>query len=429
MHALKQSRNFQCLEYDQTGLLYTRQVTCPHCECRGSAIEHMLAFQGRRGSVGYKRWYLDGRKKTVPLLSGLPFRVTKGKGPRGRESRFRHREGRKGNLCPLRTGYRSRGNQAPGQGRVGIQDGKTGSAPWPPWRFQPKLTKPGRLQRFVTGARAGKIKTEKIRFFRPPNGRDLKALEKAEKMLAENWDRWEDMGLIPTEKIPEGHKTKEPLRAGYERWCDLFTPRQLLGHLTLVEELNRLKPLILKELGPEKGKAVVTYLQFALDKGLDYNGRQTMWHASRGVIAHVFTRHDYSFKWTFGEMVFSGPNSGAAWGLSQILDAYKGIAALLEPVHKSAKGNPPLMLLNGTAASMPSIGNKTVEVICFDPPYYNNVQYGELSDYFYVWQAEAHPKDLPRTHRIRRLVNKEDEAVANPDRDGGEQKPRLNTNG
>ena len=44
----------------------------------------------------------------------------------------------------------------------------------------------------------------------------------------------------------------------------MFTPRQLLGHLTLVEELNRLKPQILEELGEERGRAVVTYLQFAL---------------------------------------------------------------------------------------------------------------------------------------------------------------------
>ena len=57
---------------------------------------------------------------------------------------------------------------------------------------------------------------------------------------------------------PEGHKTAEPLRVGMTRWCDMFTPRQLLGHLILVEELNRLKPQILAEHGKERGRAIVT---------------------------------------------------------------------------------------------------------------------------------------------------------------------------
>jgi adenine-specific DNA methylase len=285
-------------------------------------------------------------------------------------------------------------------------------------RYQPKLDKNGRIQRYKTGDKAGQIKTEKVRYFRPPNERDLEALTEAEKMLEANWTRWEDAGLIPTERIPEGNDMR-PVIYGMSRWCDMFTPRQLLGHLFLVEELNRLKPRILEEIGPEKGKAVITYLQFAIDKGLDYNSRQTRWHYSRGVLLGTFARHDFSLKWTFGEMVFTGPNSGAAWGLSQILDAYKGIADLLEPVQKATNGDPPLTLLNGTAAAMPQVPGQSVDVICFDPPYYNNVQYGELSDYFYVWQKRTLGDLYPDLFH-RRLTNKEDEVVANPARDKGE---------
>ena len=286
-------------------------------------------------------------------------------------------------------------------------------------RYQPKLDKNGQIQRFKTGEKAGEIKTEKIRFFRPPNERDLAALEEAERMLKENWTRWEDAGLIPTENFPQGNDMR-PVLYGMSRWCDLFTPRQLLGHLFLIEELNRLKPQILKELGHEKGKAVVTYLQFAIDKGLDYNSRQTRWIPQRGQVSGTFGRHDFSLKWTFGEMVFTGPNSGAAWGLSQILDAYKGIAELLEPVKQATQGKPPLTLIHGTAAAMPQVPDSSVDVICFDPPYYNNVQYAELSDYFYVWQKRT-LRDLYPDLFHRRLTNKEEEAVANPDRDGGEK--------
>jgi adenine-specific DNA methylase len=195
-----------------------------------------------------------------------------------------------------------------------------------------------------------------------------------------------------------------------------------LGHVTLVEELNRLKPQILKELGPEKGRAVVTYLQFAIDKVLDYNSRQTLWHASRGVIAHTFTRHDYSMKWTFGELILSGENSGFGWGLSQILDAYQSIAELINGSYPASKPN--MIFLNGTAAFMPAVQDGTVDLICIDPPYYNNVQYAELSDYFYVWQKRT-LSELYQDYFSRRLTNKKDEAVANPDRDGSAANAKI----
>jgi len=194
-----------------------------------------------------------------------------------------------------------------------------------------------------------------------------------------------------------------------------------LGHLTLVEGLNQLKPLILAELGADKGRAVVTYLQFAIDKCVDYNSRQTIWHVGRGVIGHTFTRHDYSLKYCFGEMIFTGPNSGAAWGLSQIVDAYQGMAALLSPLNQRVeKGlELPLVILNRTAAHLPEIPERSVDLVCMDPPYYNNVQYSELSDYFYVWQKRT-LGDLYPGMFGRRLTNKKNEAVANPVRDGSD---------
>ena len=67
---------------------------------------------------------------------------------------------------------------------------------------------------------------------------------------------------------------------------------------------------------------------------------------------------------------------------------------------------------------MAGIENGAIDLICMDPPYYNNVQYAELSDYFYVWQRRT-LKDLYPGYFSRRLTNKQDEAVANPDRDGG----------
>ncbi|MBC7293549.1 MAG: DUF1156 domain-containing protein, partial [Thermoleophilia bacterium] len=214
-----------------------------------------------------------------------------------------------------------------------------------------------------------------------------------------------------------GHKTTEPRRFGMPRFCDMFTPRPLLGHLILVDELNRLKPEILRELGEDRGRAVVTYLQFVIDKCVDYNSKQTRWIPQRAIVSGTFGRHDYSLKWTFGEMVFSGPNSGAAWALSQVIDAYKGIAELVKPLHEKLGGAPPPVTITcGTAARL-DLPDRCLDLICMDPPYYNNVQYAELSDYFYVWQKRTLADLYPDLFR-RRLTNKSDEAVANPARDG-----------
>ncbi|MBW2135773.1 MAG: DUF1156 domain-containing protein, partial [Deltaproteobacteria bacterium] len=115
-------------------------------------------------------------------------------------------------------------------------------------RFEPVLDKHGQPQRYKSGPKKGQIRTRKVRFFRPPNERDLAALKAAEQRLQEKWPQWEAQGLIPTEKFPEGNDNR-PIYYGMPRFCDMFTPRQLLGHLTLVEGLNQLKPLILAELG------------------------------------------------------------------------------------------------------------------------------------------------------------------------------------
>ncbi len=115
-------------------------------------------------------------------------------------------------------------------------------------------------------------------------------------------------------------------------------------------------------------------------------------------------------------MIFTGPHSGAAWGLSQIVDAYKGIAALSFQEGRT----PDVTIRNGTAAWLDGVADGSVGLVCMDPPYYNNVQYAELSDYFYVWQRRTLADLYPDLFR-RRLTNKRDEAVANPDRDGGAQ--------
>ena len=398
---------FDVPEIDQQGLLYCREVTCPHCGERAPLLNAFALSKKKDGWMVLPKIEGFAGSKTVRFI---PTRLKNGKGPNGEDPE-------KGTVH-LGTGTCIHCGQAIESEEIKRQArGESAHGTWADRlycvvgvREQPKLDKDGAPMTYASGPDKGRVRTEKVTFFREPTERDLEALEKAEAALKANWDRWEAMDLIPTERIPEGHKTAEPLRLGIERWCDMYTPRQLLGLLTAMETLHDMMPEIMAKHGPERGKAIVHYLLYMIDKCADYNSRQTLWHAARGVLAHTFTRHDLSHKWTFGEMVFTGKSGGMQWGRDQVVDAYKGICALLN------QGVKPARILNGSAANM-AIDDESIDVICVDPPYYNNVQYAELSDYFYVWQKRIF-RDLYPDFFGRRLTNKADEAVANPVRDG-----------
>ncbi|KVG64596.1 DUF1156 domain-containing protein [Burkholderia pseudomultivorans] len=403
------------------GFLYTRQVRCPHCHGEAPLL-NTFWLSKEAGDTWGVRVVPDGAARNGKVHFET-YRVKNGRGPRGEDP--------DGYTVSDGVGQCVHCKQAIDGDEIKAQ--ARGESPLGRWtdrlysvvaiRLQPKLGKGGNVQRFATGARAGQLKTEKVRYFRAPNERDFDGLLQAEAKLKENWSRWDEAGLIPTEDIPYGHRRDQRdgiVKFGITRWLDMFTPRQVLGHVTLIEALNELKPQLLAELGPERGKAVVTYLQFVIDKGLDYNSKHTRWEFTRGVIKGTFGRHDFSLKWTFGEMIFSGPSSGSAWGLSQVLDAYKGIAELAEPVHRSTSGRPPVRIVNGSAASMSAVDSQSIDLVAADPPYYNNVQYAELSDFFYVWQKRT-LKDVYPDLFTRRMTNKSDEAVANPARDGGKE--------
>jgi adenine-specific DNA methylase len=408
---------FDVLEHDHVGQLFCRQVTCP--TCLGEAPLLNSCWLAKDDAEPWAvRIVTDGRKRQGRARFET-YRVVEGRGPNGDDPDFFTVADGVGACVHCRQAIPEDEIKAQAQGRS--EHGRWADRLYcvAAVRFEPKLDQDGRPERYRSGARKGKIKTKKVRFFRPPNERDLGALAAAERRLAEKSQEWEAAGLIPTEKIPEDINDPRPIRFGMPRWCDMFTPRQLLGHLTLVEELRRMTPEIVTALGEERARAVVTYLQFAIDKGVDYNSRFTRWITQRGSVSGTFSRHDFSLKWTFGEMIFTGPNSGAAWALDQIVDAYRGIAELVEPIHRrvAAGAELPVKILHGTAAHLASVADGSVDLVCIDPPYYNNVQYGELSDFYYVWQRRT-LRDLYPEIYARRLVNRRDEAVANPARDG-----------
>jgi putative DNA methylase len=254
--------------------------------------------------------------------------------------------------------------------------------------------------------------------FRAPTEVDHEAVEKAKKDLLEKKTNWIARDIIPTEKFPEGNDNR-PIIYGMPMWSDFFSPRQLLSLGTFLNELIELEKKIIFQEGEDKGKAIILYLDFVIDKCVDYNSRQCTWHPSRSVISHTFSKHDYSFKWSNSE--FDSSANLLPWAIDQIYDAYKELAAIAAPAQVSyenifaSSGIDRFQIIKGSAMDIGSISDHSIQNITMDPPYYDNVQYAELSDFFYVWLKRSVGHIFPEFFKDE-LTNKDDEAVANPAR-------------
>jgi len=260
------------------------------------------------------------------------------------------------------------------------------------------------------------VKTPQGLKFEPPTKKDLDALDAAETELARLRPAWEKANVIPTEKVPPGSKTGDdpsakgtdlPLKRGEIHWADMFTPRQLLCMGVLVEELQDLRPEIVKAEGEGLGEAVVSLLAFGADKFLNHNCTGTRWETTRGVVKSKMDRHDYAFKVSFAELAPCNAGAGLEWASGNVLDAYEKISEL--PRGEDAK---PVEVSLGSATNLPQFADKSITAVVVDPPYADNVQYSELADFFYVWlkrtQGHRHPEWFSTY-----LCDHDEEAVVN----------------
>ena len=262
------------------------------------------------------------------------------------------------------------------------------------------------------------VRVGRTRGFRAPNDTDREAVAAAENELERLLPGWEAEDVLPDEPVPPGNDER-PHLYGMPRWRDMFTPRQLLVHGCFVEEYRKLIPEVREAYAddPDRADAVLTLLAMISGKAVDYNSRQAGWDVSRQKLAHAFSVHAFPFKKTFGE--FEGGRELYPWCLSQMLDAYKGIAGLIDPGPQQAAGfdvptapRPATTITNINAANLTDVADGSMTLVSIDPPYYDNVQYAELSDYFYVWHKRTLGRVLPDLFAAP-LTNKADEAVKN----------------
>jgi len=274
-------------------------------------------------------------------------------------------------------------------------------------------------------------RTSKGRGFRAPEAIDQECLRAAERELRRVGPTWLSDGVLPDEEIPPQHPKYDVDRWGLQRWTDMFSERQLLVHGMFVDEFRRITAEVLEACGPDRGSALLTLLALMQGKALNFNAILSSWDTSRYKIRSVFDTHNFAFKWTYAE--FEGARELYPWCLDQIVDAYDELASLVRPADDGPLSEPTRWHVPGSvvvtcrnASDLAAVADKSVAVVCVDPPYYDNVMYAELSDFFYVWEKLTLGVLKPDLF-AEELTDKKNEAVANIARfaDAGRRKHEL----
>jgi putative DNA methylase len=243
-----------------------------------------------------------------------------------------------------------------------------------------------------------------------------------EKVAGSAQSRWKPEELVTT---PSHDVDRLPMYGMYT-WGDAFTPRQLVALTTFSDLIQEVRQRVLSDAmttdltGDTRplhaggcgalayADAVTTYLAIIADKGVDYWSALCSWHNGRDTISHTFTKQALQMVWDLAEANPFSESSGNFTG------AVNWAVKVVEATPSQTVG-----YVNQRDATM-SVNGVAQPLISTDPPYYDNVGYANLSDFFYVWLRRSLAGIYPDLFHTM-LVPKKQELVADPYRFGGDK--------
>src|SRR5271157_134959 len=223
--------------------------------------------------------------------------------------------------------------------------------------------------------KAGKDKVKSVRAFRAPRPED-DVSARVNAAVAAKMHEWKARNIVPDEDRYIGPADRSALY-GVVMQIDAFSPRQLFGHCTSVEVFHDLVDEIRGAQGrniPMLDKAAMAYASIALDKLLNYNAIWVRWHANREVVAGVFDRHDFSFKWSYAEMALTVTGLGYDWAIEQTGKSLKELIELSRtadqkgPLFTNDLGNAQVRISQRSADTL-DLTDSSVDCVVIDQPY------------------------------------------------------------
>jgi len=228
----------------------------------------------------------------------------------------------------------------------------------------------------------------------------------------------------PEIDIPPDRRAMTTPLYGLTTFADLFTPRQLVALTTFADLVGEAMECVRRDAQaaglPDDGvglndggagatayaQAVGVYLALVVDKCLDYWNTIATW-MPRGTVGHLFARQAIPMTWDYPE---ANPLSEfhCAWH-----EAVEWVAKSIEPLPCERSG-----FVHHDDATFQSVSS--AKIISTDPPYYDNIGYADLSDFFYVWLRRTLRPIFPDLYATV-ATPKAEELVATPYRHGSKQ--------
>lgn len=213
---------------------------------------------------------------------------------------------------------------------------------------------------------------------------------------------------VPDEDIPPQAPSFRVQAYGMTRWTDLFSDRQLLVISTLSDLVDHVRDRVIADGGDSAyADAIATYLGMAISRTLNKSTSLCSWDSSPKMeaVRGLFARQAIPMAWDFAEANVLGSSSG------NFSEDVEWVVRALQRLPRSGR----VGSVEQADAASRSYKNLLIST---DPPYYDNIGYSDLSDFFYVWLRRSlrsiHPALLSTM-----LVPKAEELVANPYRHNG----------
>jgi len=230
--------------------------------------------------------------------------------------------------------------------------------------------------------------------------------EKREKLMLE-WG----MDPVPDEALPP----KETLgfrvqRYGILRWGDLFNSRQKLALISFAEKVRQAhEKMMVEGYKEEYTKAVASFLALGMDMTSAFTNTLARWENTSEAVKQLYSRQALPMLWDYAEVNPFGGSSGS------FETGWKYYFKVME--HCTQTDHLPAIVTQSSATNLPYEDN-FFDSILTDPPYYDNVPYSYLSDFFYVWLKRTVGHLYPELFSTP-LTPKSSEIVAYSNIEGG----------